>query len=112
MEEDEVFQENVTLDLTGCNRVWDFWNLILDSFDFQPHFGKNWDAFWDMISMECPAHKVTVIGANTLPKAWICLDGQTYSEKLRRILQKNKEFKARYHYEFDYEFIDVQTDES
>lgn len=107
MDEDEVFLEHVTLDLTGCRDVMDFWDRILIAFEFQEHFGKNWDAFWDMLSKECPAHKVTVIGANTLPKDWTALDGRTYPQKIQRILQKNKEIKAECNYAFDYEFIDA-----
>ena len=58
---------------------------------FQEHFGKNWSAFWDMLSWECPASMVTIVGANTLPKSWKALDGRTYPEKIQQLLQKNKE---------------------
>ena len=50
---------------------------------------------------------VTVIGANKLPKNWITLKGIHYTEMTRHILQKNKEYKAKNNYEFDYEFIDA-----
>jgi hypothetical protein len=50
---------------------------------------------------------VTVIGANELPKDWKTLKGIHYAEMTRHILQKNKEYKAKYNYEFDYEFVDV-----
>lgn len=107
MDEDEVFQEHVTVDLTGCKYVMEFWDRIKVAFEFPEFFGKNWDAFWDLISKECPAHKVTVIGANKLPKNWVTLKGLHYAEMIRYILQKNKDFKARYSYEFDYEFINT-----
>ena len=107
MDEDEVFGEHVILDLTGCKYVMDFWERIKVSFHFQDHFGKNWDAFWDMLSWECPASKVTIIGANTLPNTWKALDGRTYPEKIEKILQRNKEDMQKYNYEFDYEFIDA-----
>lgn len=103
--DEEVFQEHITLDLTGCRYVMEFWERIMVSFAFQEHFGKNWDAFWDMLKWECPANKVTVIGANTLPKNWKCLDGRTFPQKIQRVLQKNKEFRAKYNERFDYEFI-------
>lgn len=103
--EEEIFQEHITLNLADCSYVMDFWCRIRDAFHFGEPFGKNWDAFWDMISIECPAHKVTVIGANTLK--WKTFQGIPYAEMIRVILQRNKSFKARYHHEFEYEFIDI-----
>jgi RNAse (barnase) inhibitor barstar len=107
MDEDEVFQEHITVDLTDCKYVMAFWDRIKTAFEFPEFFGKNWSAFWDLISKECPAHMVTVIGANKLPKDWKTLKGIHYAEMTRHILQKNKEYKAKYNYEFDYEFVDV-----
>ena len=107
MDEDEVFQEHITVDLTGCKYVMEFWERIKVGFGFQEHFGKNWSAFWDMLSWECPASKVTIIGANTLPKSWILFGGETYLEMMEHILQRNKEDRRKYNYEFDYEFIDA-----
>ena len=107
MDEDEVFQEHIMVDLTGCKYVREFWKRIADAFDFGEGFGENWDAFDDLITVECPAHKVTVIGVNKLPKDWKNAKGIPFPEMIRDILQGNKEFKARYNYEFDYEFIDA-----
>lgn len=107
MDEDEVFQEHITVDLTGCKYVMEFWERIKVGFGFQEHFGKNWSAFWDMLSWECPASKVTIIGANTLPKSWKLFGGETYLEMMEHILQRNKEDRRKYNYEFDYEFIDA-----
>lgn len=107
MDEEEVFQEHITVDLTDCKYVREFWCRIRDSFGFGEPFGKNWDAFWDVISIECPAHKVTIIGANTLPESWRALDGKGYPDKIKEILEDNKAFKNRYNYAFGYEFIDA-----
>ena len=107
MNEDEVYQDHITVDLTGCKYVMDFWERIQSGFGFQEHFGKNWDAFWDMLHWECPASKVTIVGANTLPKDWKALDGRTYAEKIQRILQLNKDFLSEYNENFNYEFIDA-----
>jgi RNAse (barnase) inhibitor barstar len=83
------------------------WECLRAAFGFPDFFGKNWDAFWDLLSKVCPAHMVTVIGANKLPPNWITWKGIHYAEMTRHILQKNKEYKEKYHYEFDYEFIDA-----
>ena len=107
MDEEEIFQEHITVDLTGCQNVMEFWERIQVGFGFQDPFGRNWSAFWDMLSWECPASKVTIIGANTLPESWIALDGRTYPEKIERILRKNQEDRAKYNYAFSFEFIDA-----
>ena len=107
MNEDEVYQDHITVDLPGCKYVMEFWERIQSGFGFQEHFGKNWDAFWDMLHWECPASKVTIVGANTLPKDWKALDGRTYAEKIQRILQLNKDFMSEYNENFNYEFIDA-----
>lgn len=107
MDEDEVFQEHITVDLTGCKYVMEFWNRIKVAFDFPEYFGNNWDAFSDLIEGDCPAHLVTIIGANKLPRTWQTLKGISFPEMIQKILQNNKEFKARYNYEFDYVFIDA-----
>lgn len=105
MDENEVFQEHITLDVTGCKYVKEFWKRIADAFDFGEDFGENWDAFDDLITVECPAHRVTVIGADSLPTDWKTPRGIPFPDMIRNTLQRNKEFKARYYYEFDYEFI-------
>ena len=107
MNQDEVYQEHITVDLTDCKYVKEFWERIRIGFAFQDHFGKNWSAFWDMLSWECPANKVTIVGANTLPKSWKALDGKNYSQKIHELLQENKEDREKYNYKFDYEFIDA-----
>ena len=89
--DEEMFQEHITVDLTGCKYVMEFWERVRLAFVLDDLFGKNWDALWDMLSWECPANKVTIIGANTLPKSWQALDGRTYPEKIERILQRAKE---------------------
>ena len=107
MEEEKEFPEHVTVDFTGCNQVREFWKRIKEGFGFQEHFGENWDAFWDMLSWECPATKVTIIGANTLPDSWQNCSGRTYAAMMEKILRKNKELCEKCHDMFDYEFIDA-----
>ena len=94
MENDKTCPEHVTVDLTGVGGWEDFWGRIQTAFVFSDGFGKNWDAFWDVLSKECPAGKVTVVGANRLPAAWKNSAGVPFPEMIRRILQRNQEFRA------------------
>lgn len=107
MDEDEIIREHITVDLTGCKYVMEFWERIRVAFAFDELFGKNWDAFWDMLSWECPATKVTIIGANKLPQNWKNANGIPFPDLIRHILEKNKNTRERYHEEFEYEFIDA-----
>ena len=70
----------------------------------------NWvlnSAFWDVLSKECPASKVTVVGANRLPAAWKNSAGVPFPEMIRRILQRNQGFREKFNEPFDYEFVDA-----
>ena len=50
MENDKTCPEHVTVDLTGVGGWEDFWGRIQTAFGFSDGFGKNWDAFWDVLS--------------------------------------------------------------
>ena len=86
MENDKTCPEHVTVDLTGVG---------------------GWEDFWDVLSKECPARKVTVVGANRLPAAWKNSAGVPFPEMIRRILQRNQEFREKFNEPFDYEFVDA-----
>ena len=58
----------IELDLTGCKYLYDLHERIRIAFDFPEWYGKNWDAFWDLLWSECDADKVIIKGENTLPK--------------------------------------------
>lgn len=107
MENDKTCPEHVTVDLTGVGGWEDFWGRIQTAFGFSDGFGKNWDTFWDVLSKECPASKVTVVGANRLPAAWKNSAGVPFPEMIRRILQRNQEFREKFNEPFDYEFVDA-----
>ncbi len=52
----------VTLDLTGCKNWLELHERIRIAFDFPDFYGKNWDAFWDLIWSDCDAQRIIVIG--------------------------------------------------
>ena len=61
----------IKLDLTGCKTGYDLHERIRVAFDFPEWYGKNWDAFNDLLCTECDADKVIIMGENTLPQAFI-----------------------------------------
>ena len=58
----------IDLDLTGCKYWYDLHERIRIAFDFPEWYGKNWDAFWDLLWSECDADKVIIKGEHSLPK--------------------------------------------
>ncbi len=58
----------IRLDFTGCKTGWDYHERIRVAFDFPKWYGKNWDAFWDLLRTECDADKVEIFGESTLPE--------------------------------------------
>ena len=59
--------KTVILDLTGCKSSWDIHERIRKVFDFPEWYGKNWDAFYDLLSMDSDIERVIVRGEQTLP---------------------------------------------
>ena len=87
-----------TLDLSGCNTLWDLHTRISDSLNFPDYYGKNWSAFWDCLSVDCEYNFIIVTGeskvANVLKES---------VEKMNEILERNKRY---WDGKFDYEIID------
>lgn len=57
----------ITLDLTDCKYLGELHERIRVAFDFPQWYGANWDAFWDLLHMDCDADEVVVIGEKTMP---------------------------------------------
>ena len=87
MEEKKV----ITLDLTGCKNLGELHQRIRKDFDFPAFYGKNWNAFWDLLRSDCDADKVIVLGMATLPNEF-----EQEKEKIVEILQRLKKHRARY----------------
>ena len=45
--------KKATIDLTDCKHIMDLHERIKVSLSFPDWYGKNWDAFWDMINRDC-----------------------------------------------------------
>ena len=56
----------IELDVTGCRNLYELHERIRVAFDFPEWYGRNWDAFWDLLWSECDADKVIIKGENTL----------------------------------------------
>ena len=94
MEEKKV----VTLDLTGCKYWWEVHQRIKQAFDFPDFYGRNWDAFWDLLRTECDANKIIVLGENTLPQ-----ELGPSAQMINEILQEFKEYCAK-----DGEYVELE----
>ncbi len=60
--------KTIILDLTGCKSLWDIHERIRTAFDFPDWYGKNWDAFWDLLWSECDADRLIIRGEHTISK--------------------------------------------
>ena len=79
----------IELDLTGCKTLGELHERIRVAFDFPEWYGKNWDAFHDLLRTECDADKVVVKGINTISSKF-AEDINLLSEILKRKTDFNK----------------------
>ena len=71
------------------------------AFDVSEWYGKNWDAFWDLLWSDCDADKVIIKGENTLPDH---LNEEV--SIMHRVLEDNVKFRETYQLEpFLYELV-------
>ena len=92
----------IELDLTGCKFLDEIHERIRVAFDFPEWYGKNWDAFWDLIRSECDADKVIIKGERSLPKEF-----KESLSTIHEILEMHIDFCKELNLEpFSYEIID------
>ncbi len=91
----------VKLDFTGCKTWQEFHERIRVAFDFPEWYGRNWDAFWDLLWSECDADKVEITGEHTLSKQFC-----SYIDMTHEILNDLVDSRANSGYIFEYEVID------
>ena len=98
------------LDLNGCKSLDELHERLSITFDFPDWYGRNWDAFWDLLNMEVPEEltNVEITGLTKLPA-----DLKDCGEMMIKIMQENKEDHEEsgrtipnYDYRFDYKIID------
>lgn len=92
----------IKLDLTGCKYLGEIHERIREAFNFPEWYGRNWDAFWDLLWSECDADKVEILGESTLPEKFKC-----DIDIMHRVLEDNKKECNEYGWKsFDFEIID------
>ncbi|WRS26477.1 barstar family protein [Oscillospiraceae bacterium MB08-C2-2] len=90
----------ITLDLTHCKNWVELQERIQKVFDFPDWYGKSWDAFWDLLSTDCDADKIEILGEHTLSE-----DFEWHLEQLHAILQRRKEMGEKYGWEGNFEIL-------
>ena len=91
----------IELDLTGCTSLYDIHEKIRVAFDFPDWYGKNWDAFWDLLWSECDADKVMIKGTTTLSKEF-----DKHIATMSEILKDKIDFNKKCSFNnFSYEII-------
>ena len=92
--------KKAVIDLTDCKYIMDLHERIRVGMNFPDWYGKNWDAFWDMINRETDCEFVTVKGCNTVAR-----ELKKEIEIMEELFEENKQYwKDRC--PFNYEFID------
>ena len=56
----------IELDLTGCKTLGELHERIRVAFDFPEWYGKNWDAFHDLLRTECDADKEVIVLSDSI----------------------------------------------
>lgn len=92
--------KKATVDLTDCQYVMELHQRFQDALDFPDYYGKNLDAFWDCISIDCDVDFVTIVGSQTLPG-----DLKATMKEIILLLEENKQEWANTDCPFDYEIV-------
>ena len=90
-----------TIDLTNCKYLMELHERIKTGLRLDEGYGSNWSAFWDEINRNIKCDFITVKGSETVSK-----ELKSSVEKMREILERNKQSWAHSRCPFDYEFVD------
>ncbi len=61
-------KKQIILDLTDCKYLMELHERIKTAFGFPDWYGKNFDAFYDLLRSECSAEKLMIKGFYTVNK--------------------------------------------
>lgn len=83
-------KKTIILDLTDCKHFLELHERIRIAFDFPEWYGKNLDAFWDLLWSDCDADEVVIRGVNTMPDDFIEYMNRVYCVLDRHIEKMDK----------------------
>jgi RNAse (barnase) inhibitor barstar len=89
------------LDLTNCQYLGELHQRIKIALDFPDHYGANWDAFWDSLSIDSPVEYIKIVGEHTVDE-----NLKKHLDKMHDIMDRCKEQRASWGFFFGYEIID------
>jgi len=84
--------KEINLDFTGVKTLWELHERIRVAFDFPEWYGKNWSAFWDLLSEPFDETMVMVRGTKMLPR-----ELQPCGKKVIELLERNVEYQTNYY---------------
>ena len=91
----------IELDLAGAKTLNELHERIRVAFGFPEWYGKNWDAFNDLLCTDCDANKVVIKGENTLSKEF-----EKSLDMMHRVFELKIKFNKELKFdEFSYEII-------
>ena len=61
-------ETRAVLDLTDCKSIMDFHRRIKEDLLFPDHYGCNWDAFLDSMTVDSPVDYVEIRGEHSVAK--------------------------------------------
>ncbi len=98
----------ITLDLNGCKYLSEMHERIKAAFEFPEWYGKNWSAFWDLLSEPREYTSVEIKGITSLPKELkesgqmlISLLDQN-QKKWENYMRENGRYDRRFEYSITY----------
>ena len=89
------------LDLTDCKYLGELHQRIQIALDFPEHYGANWSAFWDSLSMDSSVEYVRIVGESTMPA-----NLRKHLDKMHELLDRCKAQRASWGLFFSYEIVD------
>ena len=89
------------LDLTDCKTWDDMHERFKVALHFPDHYGENWDAFWDSLSMDSDVEFVEIRGEHTMPESF-----QESLQMLPSLLEEEKQCCQKKGWPFDYVIVD------
>ena len=91
----------VEIDFTGCKSLYELHERIRVALDFPEWYGRNWDAFWDLLAGSIDIEKIVIKGEKSLHSGF-----KKHLDIMHNILDGNIEFRSKSRFKpFSYEIL-------